>query len=204
MRSECRKRKNSRVARISEMWVNAANVKNLGHAQLCWCVYGVFRWWWRELTWIFVAFILFENRLMGWDGGWVLFLGWWFFFRSFFCRWVNRRSSFIVLSADGAWTRMSLNPNGGIYVSWHKLTDAGPPLNTSPNTIKILTHATTESRSSSYTFSQKVRIAIFFLLFRESYKLKFLIFSRYFLVQDWLAISAVRSRGSVEDFFPLT
>lgn len=24
------------------MWVNAAKERKLGHAQLCWCVYGIF------------------------------------------------------------------------------------------------------------------------------------------------------------------
>lgn len=32
----------SHIARKCEMWVNAAKERKLGHAQLCWCVYGVF------------------------------------------------------------------------------------------------------------------------------------------------------------------
>lgn len=38
-----RKKFASRVKRSRcEMWVNAAKERKLGHAQLCWCVYGIF------------------------------------------------------------------------------------------------------------------------------------------------------------------
>lgn len=45
VRRESRKRREKKIRdsrAYSEMWVNAAKERKLGHAQLCWCVYGSF------------------------------------------------------------------------------------------------------------------------------------------------------------------
>lgn len=67
-----------------------------------------------------------------------------------------------------------------------------PPLSSTIHSQNIHSFTQIIFRSSSYTIKRKVRIAIFFS-FRKSYKLKFLIFSRYILVQDCLAVPTVRS-----------
>lgn len=55
-------------------------------------------------------------------------------------------------------------------------------------------------RSSSNTFTQKVRIAIFFFSFSRVLRIKISIFLRYSLVEDWLAVSTVRSPKGVAIF----
>lgn len=146
---------------------------------------------------------------MGWDGDGFFMLGWRFFLLLMSGSTDDALFvSFRFVCVDGAWTRgwcpwtrqgdkvawdcfslsLSRKPATDFFSQFHTLSKCS------------FTRAD-EIEVAVYTFKRKVRIAIFSCLFCESHKLKFLIFSRYFLVEDWPAVSTVRSREVVAIFY---
>lgn len=165
---------------------NAAKERKLGHAQLYWCVYAAIYFFFAKTAVNCVFWTVAFLTTHKWEMGWVCFC-------DFHCRLGQQNvihSSLFRLPAVHElacpWTFFSFSFLFFVVKATLHATDHKHSQTTSFTITQM------EIRSSSYTFKQKC-VSHFFSFFRESFKLKFLIFSRYFLVEDWLAVSSVRS-----------